>query len=737
MKQTFQKILNFINNHRMIVLALLIVFIIPSLTQASQGTRVIRESGRTYYLYNEAAKKRLSVAVQQDDKNNLFYCLDNGLLGASTTSYTVYSDPALDKLPELTTKVLALGYPNNSIPGFTSQKDQYYITQVVVWATMTNQNLQLSPNNKYMSLDNAVLGVTGVDQAKATRVLAAAKDLLARAKALKSSEIATSIALSGPDTAVLKGDTLVAGPFKISGQNVTGASMAITVSGVNNPRIYNAQSQTITKIGYNQPFYVSFPKNSNAHAGALTIKLSGSKSVKVGLWYSPPTTRHQRLGRYGIHTMNHTFAPKTVKWSLPNEGIVEITKSDLTTAAPVPGATIEIYNASGVKVFGAVTNSQGKVTSPNLPAGKYTFKETVAPKGYQLSTEVGTFEIKQNGEIVKAKMTNKQIPDTPIVVVKIDRATKKPLAGAKIEVRDANNKVIFIGTTNSQGQVSVGKLKAGNYTYKELTPPAGYKLNAETYKFTIAPGQSAITLTIPNDLIPIIPDTPVQIIKIDKDTKEPLAGAEIEVYDSKNSKIYTGTTTADGKVQVGKLKAGDYTYKEVTPPAGYKPNTEVYKFTVKAGDATTLLTLANEIIPIGKIEISKTDLTTAAPLAGAVIEIYNAEGELVYASESDEQGLITTELVAGKYTFKETIAPVGYELSTEVGTFEIKQHGEIVKAEMKNKPLPEDVPVTPEVPPELPKTGPMEAVAAIIGIASVTLAIAYWHKSNRALKSKG
>ena len=59
-------------------------------------------------------------------------------------------------------------------------------------------------------------------------------------------------------------------------------------------------------------------------------------------------------------------------------------------------------------------------------------------------------------------------------------------------------------------------------------------------------------------------------------------------------------------------------------------------------------------------------------------------------------------LKEGKYILEETIAPEGYELSTERITFEVKKDGKIDTVVMYN--TPEDLPTPPK--PEEPKPEP-------------------------------
>ena len=50
---------------------------------------------------------------------------------------------------------------------------------------------------------------------------------------------------------------------------------------------------------------------------------------------------------------------------------------------------------------------------PDLRMGKYTYQEITAPEGYILDGTKYTFEIREDGEIVKATATNTPQPETP------------------------------------------------------------------------------------------------------------------------------------------------------------------------------------------------------------------------------------------------------------------------------------------------------------------------------------
>ncbi|EAC2410867.1 hypothetical protein AF435_04465 [Listeria monocytogenes] len=92
---------------------------------------------------------------------------------------------------------------------------------------------------------------------------------------------------------------------------------------------------------------------------------------------------------------------------------VELSKIDVTTSDPLPETGIQILNEEGKIVVEGRTDKDGLFKFKSLPAGKYSFREFDAPKGYELDETPLPFEIKENNEIVKCEMTNKKIPETP------------------------------------------------------------------------------------------------------------------------------------------------------------------------------------------------------------------------------------------------------------------------------------------------------------------------------------
>lgn len=111
---------------------------------------------------------------------------------------------------------------------------------------------------------------------------------------------------------------------------------------------------------------------------------------------------------------------KTIELVAKNKlitGELELTKVDIADGNnKLPNAEFTIFNEKGEEVVKGKTNEQGIATF-KLPYGKYTYKETQAPDGYVLHEETFSFEIKEEGEIIKHTVKNAKkpvpTPETP------------------------------------------------------------------------------------------------------------------------------------------------------------------------------------------------------------------------------------------------------------------------------------------------------------------------------------
>ena len=127
----------------------------------------------------------------------------------------------------------------------------------------------------------------------------------------------------------------------------------------------------------------------------------------------------------------------------------------------------------------------------------------------------------------------------------------------------------------------------------------------------------------------------------------------------------------------------------------------------------------------GKLEFTKTDFSTSAPLPNTKIEIYTENDELIFTGITDENGKIVIDrLPVGKYYILEKEAPTGWEINPDKMFFEITKDGEIVKSVMKDNQIVE-VPNT-----YISENNQYIIIAIFFGIAGIGT-IAYGLKKNK------
>lgn len=96
----------------------------------------------------------------------------------------------------------------------------------------------------------------------------------------------------------------------------------------------------------------------------------------------------------------------------PITGELELTKLDVSTGKPLPNAGFRIKDTEGNAVVEGYTDENG-IARFTLGYGEYTYEEFSAPEGYLLDTTPHAFSISEDGQIVKAEMTNERIPEEP------------------------------------------------------------------------------------------------------------------------------------------------------------------------------------------------------------------------------------------------------------------------------------------------------------------------------------
>ncbi|MGG0076393.1 SpaA isopeptide-forming pilin-related protein [Bacillus wiedmannii] len=356
------------------------------------------------------------------------------------------------------------------------------------------------------------------------------------------------------------------------------------------------------------------------------------------------------------------------------KGSVEITKVDKDSQKALKGVVFEVRDEKDKVVKEVTTDKDGKVTIADLSVGKYKLVEKESLPGYKKLIEPVSFEItKGMTEVLSLKIENEMVDTGNVEITKIDKDNKAPLAGVTFVVQDDKGNEVKKITTDKEGKANVSDLSVGKYELVEVESLPGYKKLEKPVSFEIKKGMTEVlSLKVENEMV----DTGnVEITKIDKDSKVQLENVVFEVRDSKGKVVTKVTTDKDGKANVSDLSIGKYELGEVETPAGYKPLEKPISFEIEKGRVTALkLTVENELVDTGNVEITKVDKENKDALADAVFDIQDEAGQVVAKITTDKKGQAqVTNLSVGTYKLVEVKAPKGYKKLVDPITFQIEK----------------------------------------------------------------
>ena len=379
-------------------------------------------------------------------------------------------------------------------------------------------------------------------------------------------------------------------------------------------------------------------------------------------WYDR-TGRYQAMAGYTGVGRDPVKAYIKIK-AVEEKDSLTINKVDAETGKALAGVTYRLFDASGNKVADATTGADGKAVFADLSQGKYSYQEISAPSGYVVDNTKYQITITATALNITQKRTNTPAKAS-IEIVKVDADHKTPLQGAGFRLYDASGKQVAEGYTDVNGKLTFSSLRLGSYTYKEFKAPDGYVLDTTAYSAVL--NQNGQVLKVTRENMPV--KGSIEVLKVDAETKQPLAGVVYRLFDADGSKIADGTTDATGKVTFSGLRLGKYFYQEISSLDGYVLDETKYDFILTTANLNIKVTREN--VPAkGSITARKVD-ATGSPLTGA---------ELLLETSADgktwtEVGRVTTDKtgtakwsdlkIGTQYRITEVKAPAGYTLLTE------------------------------------------------------------------------
>ena len=285
-------------------------------------------------------------------------------------------------------------------------------------------------------------------------------------------------------------------------------------------------------------------------------------------------------------------------------------------------------------------------------------------------------------------------PTGTLILTKRDRATDKPLSGAKFQITDASG--AYVGSdggkqtsngeyiTGADGTIRITGLQPCTLVIREVKAPDGYTLNTQPVTVKIAANDTQ-TVNFFNTA-----EGGLELIKVDAaDKGKRLANTTFEIRRMDQGLVDTVTTDRSGRVHVD-LDAGDYYLVETEAAKGYQLDATPTYFTVTDGRTTTV-TVTNKAK--SGILIHKTDAATGKGLYGVTFLLYDSRNNPLGQYTSDNQGYVRIEGIdAGRYQLREMENP-GYIPDTQMKTVEVRS-GETTLIEWRNIPVTAQIQIT-------------------------------------------
>lgn len=374
---------------------------------------------------------------------------------------------------------------------------------------------------------------------------------------------------------------------------------------------------------------------------------------------------------------------------------VTASKRDIAGTDEIKGAKMQVTDMNG-KIIDTWTSTNKPHSIKGLTEGHdYILTEITAPNGF-VKAESIKFTVSKEKKNQAVVMKDKQVK-----ISKTDLTGKKELVGAHLEVRDELNKVVDSWTSSEEAHYVSGQEEGKKYTLIETTAPDGYA-KAESITFTVSKENQEV----------VMKDAEITINKVDEETSEPVLDAQLSVFDEEGNLIDQWIT--DGKAHaVSHLEAGkEYILKETKTPRGYQ--TVPDSTFMVSGEEDLSLEIKEKPILVN-IQVNKVNAKTKQLIKDKDFEftLYK-DPDCIYsmAAASSKDGSATfKDLRYGTYYIKETKAPFGYHLSTEVKKVVIDENvkGDTYTFDYENTPI------------EIIQTGDPTNLLMIIGLGLVSM----------------
>lgn len=200
---------------------------------------------------------------------------------------------------------------------------------------------------------------------------------------------------------------------------------------------------------------------------------------------------------------------------------------------------------------------------------------------------------------------NIEINKSSLKIVKIDKDTKRPIAGVKFSVKYKDGTNIGIYTTDENGVIYIENLHQGEIIVKELENNKFYNISKDEYIIELNYNESK-NIEIENE----IKKGNIKIIKVDADNNEiKIEGVKFNIFDENGNLITTVITNDKGEADICNLPINHkYIIKEVESAKDYILSEEVITVELNENEVKNIIfeNRKKEKLPrTGSIDVSK------------------------------------------------------------------------------------------------------------------------------------
>lgn len=464
-------------------------------------------------------------------------------------------------------------------------------------------------------------------------------------------------------------------------------------------------------------------KTNTAQKGRISVQKTGDIFTTVATASSAYTDEN------GETIVNPTtYTPVFASGNLSGAVFQIIAVEDIVTL----DGTIRA-NAGDV-VAEITTDENGYAETDLLYLGKYEVREITAPDGYALNAESQFVELTYAGQEIAVRDTvnTSFVNDYQGVEISLSKVMEKDelfnignsdeytrvrfglfaaenITAADGSVIPADGLISEISLAENMSAKFDTALPFGKYYVQEIATDEHYVLNGKKYLVNFEyMGQEVTTVTVDcGEFKNALKRGKISGKKVDENEKSlenalfGLFAVDTAEFTADNAYM-TAVSDENGHFEFDKIPYGEYIVREIEAPTGYILSDESYPVTISEDGEVIAIKAVNKST---KVRISKQDITTGEELPGATLQIIDEDGNVATEWVStDEAHFIEGKLIAGKeYTLRETIAPDGYEIASEI-KFTVNTDGSVTEVVMYDEHTP-DLEIPPTVTIDTPNTG--------------------------------